>query len=208
LVGMAAVFAGAARAPITAVIILFELTGDYSVILPLMIAVVLSTIVADVLSKETIYTLKLRRRGIELRTGKADDLMRRIPVSQAMTTDRLVVPQTLTVAEAIVSLKQTHQWAVLVVNEAGALVGLLMAHEIEEAALDERGEETLAALISTPPETIFADEPLDEAIRRLGVHDQKMLPVVARGNARHPIGILGRDDIFHAYSVVRLAEEA
>ncbi len=208
LVGMAAVFAGAARAPITAVIILFELTGDYSVILPLMIAVVLSTIMAEAFGKETIYTLKLKRRGIELRTGKADDLMRRIPVSQAMTTELLMLPRTLTVAEATVRLKQTHQWAVLVVDEAGALVGLLMAHEIEEAVLDERREETLAALISTPPEMIFADEPLDEAIRRLGVHDQQVLPVVARGNARHPIGVLGRDDIFQAYSVARLSEQA
>lgn len=207
LVGMAAVFAGAARAPITAVIILFELTGDYSVILPLMIAVVLSTIVAEIFGKETIYTLKLKRRGIDLRKGLADDLMRRIPVSQAMRTELLLLPQTLTVAEATVRLKQTHQWAVLVVDEASALVGLLIAHEIEEAILEERGEETLAEIVSHPPETIFADEPLDEAIRRMGVHDQKVLPVVARGNARHPIGVLGRDDIFQAYSVARLAEQ-
>ena len=74
--------------------------------------------------------------------------------------------------------------------------------------LDERGEETLAAIISTPPETIFADEHLDEAIRRLGVHDHKVLPVVARDNARHPIGVLSRDDIFQAYSVARLSEQA
>lgn len=208
LVGMGAVFAGAARAPITAIIILFELTGDYSVILPMMIAVVISTIVAELFGKETIYTLKLRRRGIELRTGRADDLMRRIPVRQAMATDLLVLPRTLTVAEATLRLKQNHQWAVLVVDEAGALVGLLIAHEIEEAMLEERGEETLAAIISTPPETVFADERLDEAIRRMGVHDQKVLPVVARGNSRHPIGILSRDDILQAYSVARLSEQA
>ncbi len=205
---MAAVFAGAARAPITAIIILFELTGDYSVILPLMAAVVISTIVSEILGKETIYTLKLKRRGIELRKGVADDLMRRIPVSQAMTTELLMLPRTLTVAQATVRLKQTHQWAVLVVDEAGALVGLLMAHEIEEAILEERGEETLAAIVSHPPETIFADEPLDEAIRRMGVHDQKMISVVARGNARHPIGILSRDDIFTTYSAARLSEQA
>jgi chloride channel protein, CIC family len=208
LVGMGAVFAGAARAPITAIIILFELTGDYSVILPMMIAVVISTIVAELFGKETIYTLKLRRRGIELRTGKGDDLMRRIPVSQAMTTELLVLPRTLTVASATVRLKQNHHWAVLVVDEAGALVGLLMANNIEEAVLEGRGEETLAAIISTPPETVFADERLDEAIRRMGVHDQKALPVVARGNSRHPIGILSRDDIFQAYSVARLSEQA
>jgi chloride channel protein, CIC family len=210
LVGMAAVFAGAARAPITAVIILFELTGDYSVILPLMIAVVISTIVAEVFGKETIYTLKLKRRGIDLRTGKPDHLMGRIPVREAMVTSILTLPRTLTVAEAILDLKQRTQWGLLVVDEAGALVGVLMAHDLEEAVLAERGEETLGELVSAgaPPETIFADEHLDEAIRRMGVHDQPLLPVVARGNSRHPIGIVGRDDIFKAYSVARLSEQA
>ncbi|HEX3873225.1 MAG TPA: chloride channel protein [Solirubrobacteraceae bacterium] len=79
LVGMAGVFAAAARAPITAVLIIFELTGDYSVILPLMLATALATGVAHLVSgEETIYTLKLRRRGI--------DIMRREPTGAMQTT--------------------------------------------------------------------------------------------------------------------------
>ena len=66
LVGMGAVFAAAARAPITGVLIIFELTGDYGIILPLMLAVVTATAVSGVVSPDTIYTLKLRRRGIDL----------------------------------------------------------------------------------------------------------------------------------------------
>ena len=66
LVGMAAVFAGAARAPITAVLIVFELTGEYSLILPLMTAVVLATGTSHLLSRDSIYTAKLRRRGVDL----------------------------------------------------------------------------------------------------------------------------------------------
>jgi CIC family chloride channel protein len=126
-----------------------------------------------------------------------------------MVTHILTLPRTLTVAEAIVELKQRNQWGLLVVDEAGALVGVLMAHDLEEAMLDERGEETLGKLVSTssPPETIFADERLDEAIRRMGVHDQQLLPVVARGNSRHPIGVVSRDDIFKAYSVAMLTEQ-
>ena len=94
-------------------------------------------------------------------------------------------------------------------DEAGALVGVLMANDIEEAVLElseERRRWQLGSS-SAPPETIFADEHLDEAIRRMGVHDQKVLPVVARGNSRHPIGIVSRDDIFQAYSVARLSEQ-
>ena len=66
LVGMAAVFAAAGRAPITAVLIVFELTGDYSIILPLMLAVVVATGLSKLLSEDSIYTLKLRRRGIDM----------------------------------------------------------------------------------------------------------------------------------------------
>ncbi|MEZ4557446.1 MAG: chloride channel protein [Caldilineaceae bacterium] len=66
---MAALFAGAARAPITAVLIVFEMSNDYKLILPVMLATVLSTIVAELLFPESIYTLKLARKGISLERG-------------------------------------------------------------------------------------------------------------------------------------------
>ena len=74
LVGMGAVFAASARAPITAVLIIFELTGDYRIILPLMIAIVVATALSNALTRDTIYTLKLRRRGIDIErtAGNAD----------------------------------------------------------------------------------------------------------------------------------------
>ena len=78
LVGMGAVFAAAARAPITAVLIIFELTGDYRIILPLMFAVVVATALANALTDDTIYTLKLRRRGIDIDAPAADGLMAQI----------------------------------------------------------------------------------------------------------------------------------
>jgi CBS domain-containing protein len=62
-------------------------------------------------------------------------------------------------------------------------------------------------LASAPFETIFADERLDEAVRRMGVHDQQLLPVVARSNPKHAVGVLSRDDIFKAYSVALLTEQ-
>ncbi len=84
LVGMGAVFAGATRAPITGVLIIFELTGDYTIVLPLMVAIVLATAVSGRLSKDTIYTLKLRRRGIDIARGRPENLMRTLTVSDAM----------------------------------------------------------------------------------------------------------------------------
>ena len=66
LIGMGAVFAGAAKAPITAVIILFELTGEYTIILPMMVAIVLASATSHLLSRDSIYTFKLRRRGVDI----------------------------------------------------------------------------------------------------------------------------------------------
>lgn len=207
LVGMAAVFAGAVRAPITAVIILFELTGNYAIILPLMIAVVISTIAAGALGKESIYTLKLKRRGIDLRTSQTHDLMGRIPVSKAMVTNILPFPATLTVAETVLQLQQGTHRAVLVVDKEDALVGVLMTDEVEMAVLNERAEETLATIIATAPATIFEDESLDEAIRCMEVLDQKLLAVVSHAHPTHAIGTLSRDDIFKAYNVALLAQQ-
>lgn len=92
LVGMGAVFAGTARAPITAVIIVFELTGEYAVILPLMLAIVLAATVSSKLSRDTIYTLKLRRRGIDIERPRGEDLMRTVTVSRAMHPPPVPLP--------------------------------------------------------------------------------------------------------------------
>jgi CIC family chloride channel protein len=84
LVGMGAVFASTARAPITAVLIIFELTGDYRIILPLMIAVIVATALSNQLSADTIYTLKLRRRGIDIDAPPPASPMDQISVAEAM----------------------------------------------------------------------------------------------------------------------------
>ncbi len=85
LVGMGAVFAATARAPITALLIIFELTGDYQVILPLMFAIVVATGLSSAITRDTIYTLKLRRRGIDLDTPTVPRLMAQITIGEAMS---------------------------------------------------------------------------------------------------------------------------
>ncbi len=95
LVGMAAFFSGAAHAPVTAILILFEMTGDYGIILPLMLATVVSTLVSSVLSKDSIYTLKLTRRGVNLDQGRDVDVLETVSVGEIMSTDVPTVAQAL-----------------------------------------------------------------------------------------------------------------
>ena len=85
LVGMAALFAGSGRAPITGIVILMEMTHDYSMILPLMIAVSASFLISSLLEEESIYTMKLTRRGIHIRTGTHIGVLKSINLSEIMT---------------------------------------------------------------------------------------------------------------------------
>jgi CIC family chloride channel protein len=200
LVGMAAVFAGAARAPITSVIILFELTGDYRIILPLMVAVGISTLISEALSRDTIYTLKLRRRGIDLRAGKDVDLMRAIKVSQAMTTEVTSAPGALTVAEAAERLEHTGERALVVVDDTGAMNGIVTIPDIQRVLLENRPGATLDEIASRPVRTAFPDEPLSQAVQRMGVRDLGQVPVVERSDHSKVLGMLRRADIVRAYS--------
>ncbi len=205
LVGMAAVFTGAARAPITAVIILFELTGDYHIILPLMLAVVISTLVSEALSADTIYTLKLRRRGIDLRAGRDVDLMRATSVAEAMTTDIPLTAADTTVAEAAAELERTRDRALIVIDANGSPSGIVTIHDIERALLDNKPGAPLAEVASRPVLTAFADETLSQAIQRMGVRDLGQLPVVTRSQPPRVIGLLRRADIVRAYNRALLA---
>lgn len=200
LVGMAAVFAGAAHAPITSVIILFELTGDYHIILPLMGAVAISTFVSESISRDSIYTLKLRRRGIDLSEGRDVDIMRMLTVAQAMTTEVPVADGEITVTGAAEILRKNHRQTLVVVDREEALIGIIKIRDIQDILLDNRPGATLAEVASRPVITALPQDSLSDAIRRMGQYDYGQLPVVDSLDHTKVIGMLRRSDIVHAYS--------
>ncbi|GGF38327.1 transport integral membrane protein [Marmoricola endophyticus] len=162
LIGMGATFAGSARAPITAVVILFELTGEYSIILPLMAAIVLATGVSQVLSKDTIYTLKLRRRGIDL-TAKQGTLDR--PASALMQPVPTPVVETATIEEAATLLEQAADAVLPVVDADGRFRGVLSTRALTEVAdTDEEG--TVGDAVVQAP-TVKAGDPARTAVELL-----------------------------------------
>jgi CIC family chloride channel protein len=202
VVGMAAVFAGAARAPITAVLIIFEMTDDYHLILPLMLATVISTIMAEHLSKESIYTLKLSRRGIRLERGRDIDVMQGVRVGEVMTTDVDTVAADVDLQELEQIFTETHHHGFPVLEENGDLVGIVTLQDLERAR--ERGPlvgHTVRDIASQAVLTIFPDEPMWLALKRLGTRDVGRLPVVDRRNPRRLMGLIRRNDIVRAYQV-------
>jgi CIC family chloride channel protein len=202
LVGMAAVFSGAARAPITSVLILFEMTDDYHIILPLMLATVVSTILAEHLSKESIYTLKLSRRGIRLERGQDIDVMQGVLVGEAMTTNVDTVSIDLDLGELEMIFHETHHHGFPVLDESGQLFGVVTLQDLmrakEQGLLEGR---TVRDIATQPVLTTYPDEPMWVALKRLGTRDVGRLPVVDRQNPRQLLGVIRRSDIVRAYRV-------
>jgi chloride channel protein, CIC family len=203
IVGMAAVFAGAARAPITAVLIVFEMSNDYKLILPLMMATVISTMLAEHLFRESIYTLKLKLRGITLQSGRDQDLMQSLTVGEAMNHTPYVVEKSMPLARLEQFFQETHSHSFPVIDEAHNLVGMVSIRDLERAAEARATNDLVVADIATMGEILFAydDEPLSEALQRIAVRDVNKMPVVTRQEPAQVVGVIRRRDIIKAYNI-------
>jgi CIC family chloride channel protein len=210
LVGMGAVFAGAAHAPITSVLILFEMSGDYRIILPLMTSVVISTLVSHFMSRETIYTIKLRRRGIDILTPPRPDPLAHIRVADVMQRSVVTLRAELSF-HAVLDHIRTHPYtSVPVIGSDGKLEGILGYSELREVLSAERPEETLTArdLMRTPPPVCYADDTLTEVTEKFRLADVGRLPVVARDDPGSVLGVISHTDVLAAYERLVLDQAA
>jgi CIC family chloride channel protein len=197
LVGMGAVFAGAARTPITAVLIMFELTGEYRIILPLMLAIALAAGVSKLISRDTIYTRKLLRRGIDLQAPHR--ALARIAVAVAAgPLPAPLAPQT-GLAELTARFAADDSTALPVVDEDGHLLGVVPALEVERAVQDAADEVTAADLAHVVP-ILTGEESLEDALAELTRNGGAGLPV---GSGDVPTGWLTHRDLLRAAAGVR-----
>jgi len=205
LVGMASVFAAAAHAPITAILIVFEMSGDYRLILPLMLGAVLSTLLSERLRRESIYTLKLARRGVRLERGRDIDVMRGVLVGEAMTADVDTVPVDMTLSDLRQAFLTSHHHGFPVVDDEGKLFGVVTIQDLDRAARRPNAENLRVRDIATTDVlTATPDEPIWVALRRLGTRDVGRLPVVDRFDRRRLLGAVRRYDIIKAYQTAIL----
>jgi CIC family chloride channel protein len=209
VVGMAAVFAAAARAPITAFIILIEMTGwgEYQLILPLLMAVVVSTVVSRRLNRETIYTTKVLRMGIDLNRREVADIMKGIPVSEVMTHDFPTVLPEMSVEELSHKLTETGHHGFPVVDKEGCLCGVVTMTDVRAAM--ERGSSarlTVNDIATKNAIVAYPDQSLHDALVQFGGRDVGRIPVVDRNDQTKLLGVLRRHDILKAYTK-EIAEE-
>ena len=197
LVGMGAVFGAAARAPITAVLIVFELTSDYAIILPLMLAVVIATGLSHRLSSSSIYTLKLKRRGIDIERPALAGTLSALQVSQVMRTAPEALPGSAGLAEIAARFAQGSDAALPVTDQQGHLLGVLAARDIDRQAVS--GEHVDAASLAQVTPELHAEQALTDAIELLSDGGWEGLPVLAKGNITM-VAWIDHRDVMRAYA--------
>jgi len=210
VVGMAAVFAGAARAPFTAILIVFEMTGDYRMIVPLMAGVIVSLILAERLHRESIYTLKLAKRGVRLRQGRDLDVMETVRVDEVMMRQPVTVPANLSINRLADKFLRTGQHGFSALNDDGSLFGVVSLEDYRRAINGEPGAADhllVRDIASRDVVSVYPDETVGVALRRMAPRGLSRLPVVARDDARCLKGVVRRNDIVNAYDMGSMRRE-
>ena len=202
LVGMGAVFAGIVRAPMTSVLMIFEMTQDYAVIVPLMIANLVSLFIASRLQREPIYEALAVQDGIHLPKAETRQRPGRRQVIRVMRTASELLPAEITVREALEIARSSEVRTWLVTDRRG-VVGVVSLARLEreltggaEKKLGELGDGLVFPHVHT-------DQGLDLALERMGANQIEILPVVNRADVHKLEGIVTLRDVLDAYGVSR-----
>lgn len=200
LVGMGALFAGIVRAPMTSVLMIFEMTRDYTVIVPLMIANLASLFISSRLQKQPIYEALAHQDGIHLPLGGHRDLGQH-RVFEIMRPNAEMLPADMPAGEALQRTNISHLRGFLVADE-GSIVGVLSRSNLEAALAGNGTEKKLSDLISSLEfPHVHSDHALHVALERMSEARLDLLPVVSRADVHKLEGIVTLSDVLDSYGV-------
>ncbi len=208
LVAMGALVAGTTQAPITAILIIFELSNDYQIILPLMAACLISTIISSVMLKGSIYTLKLLRRGIDIHGGMEQNILRTLTVGDLMQFKVAQVPATATVPEIMAAFREQDASYLHVLDENGKMIGILSFRDIRHLTAGRPARPLTAGEIATRKVIVVtAGDDIRSALHLMSAEAISQLPVVDAAAHGEVLGILRQKDILTAYDKAVLRKE-
>ena len=202
MVGMCAMVGSATGAPLTAILILFEMTGQYTVILPLMLASIGATLVYRGIMKETIFTLKFAQRGQQTEFGRESAILRDFHVEDIMEVNPTSILREAKLSE-VIKLFLTHsEEHYYVVDGEGVLVGRISIHDVKDMLHDENLGEVVIAddICHEVKDAVYRQDNLEDCLLNLGHRDTTDLPVLY--NRDHPVlaGLITRRAIFEIYN--------
>lgn len=207
LIGMGAFLSAATHAPMTAIFLLFEMTASYQVIVPIMLSCVVGTAICRHYKKESLDTVELARAGIDLEAGKERNIMKSIHVGDVMTTQLETVPESMTLRQFTDFIASTKHTNFPITNVHGELTGIISIQDFLGVVFEKDLMDLVVVkeLATTEVTTIFADENLDRAMRKIGYRNIEQLPVVAKDCTNKLIGIISRRDMVSAYNKALMA---
>lgn len=198
MVGMAAVLAGSAKAPLTAILLLFELTRDYRIVLPLMAAVGLSVWLVERLKKTVApeSSGNLQQLNLNLVGDEDREIVQQILVEEAIYESPLKLPNSMPVSQAGLAMTNAHCRSALVVNPELQLLGIVTLEDINRAISTwGNAHIPLVEICTTDLLYAYTDEPLSEALSRMAARGLHQLPIVERNNPEQVLGLLERERI-------------
>jgi CIC family chloride channel protein len=200
LVGMAGLVAGATRAPLTAIFMVYEMTDDPAYVVPLLIVSVVSLVISRRLAPHGLYDGWLAQRHEHLAHGVDQAVMDRLHVATAMEDDVATVRPAATLRELLTAAAATRHAVLPVVEEDGAFVGLASHHGIREALVTRGAIEPLlvAEDLATPVAMLHPEQTLREALAAMNAHGLDALPVVDARDGRF-VGLLSRAGVLESY---------
>lgn len=199
LVGMGTAFAGIVRAPMTSVVMIFEITRDYSVIVPLMISNLVSFFISSKFQREPIYAVLARQDGIHLPSAESRSLEGQRQVFQCMKPANGTLSAHLTIQQAWEFAQQSSLCAWPVLDDRG-IIGVLDSSALERALSEGLPTRQIREIVGPGPfPHVHADQPLPVALERMGSTQLDLLPVVSRANVHKLEGVITLQDIFDFY---------
>lgn len=203
LVGMAGVVGAATHAPLTAILIIFELTNQYQIILPVMMTTIVATVFAMRVQKESIYTLKLLRKGIDIFRGRDVNVLRTLKVSKIMHPSMEKVTQTTTLRELMTLMVNSTHSVFFVVNDQQRLTGYITFYDLRKLLSDAEllSDLIIAGDIAHPCNfTISPEDTLDYSMELFASEEVDELPVVSSPHDHNLVATLWRQDVIEAYN--------
>jgi CIC family chloride channel protein len=205
--GMGFLLAGTTHAPLTAVVMVFEMTLDYGIVVPLLLGSALASLVATRLSANSVYTEALQRKAGEGEAHGALDVLR---VADLVRGDQVTVAPDLALPrllDAFVASRRNHLY---VVDERGGFVGAVNLHDVNEALRAAADPGALAARDVMRPrfEVTVPEEGLPRVLERFAAQECERLPVVADLESRRLVGTISKRDILSVYSLELLQRGA
>jgi CIC family chloride channel protein len=202
IVGMGAVVSATTHGPLTAILMLFEMTGDYKIILPLMITCIISSVVISQIRKESIYTLKLIRKGVDIKAGKEVNLLKSISVKSIMNTKVQTLFEGLTMGSLFEIISQSKYNSFPVIDGNNRLTGMLSFNDYSEALFNEDLKNLVIVkdIATLNVVKICVNDNIFNALEKISPRDLSILPVVSSEDETQLLGILTRRDIMGAYN--------